>query len=310
MAFETPYNFPGRSATPAAYDPVRADLQRIQHQIFPGLDKPSASNNGAPALTYGEHTCGGWEIAWAQIVGPSHRISEDSLGYAMHCRYDAPGPDKHAPHGVSLVLADGVGGGARGDIASHALVRHCLAIGSLHANANATHPGLLLEGLSTADSAVNRSLAARTPLPGAATLAAAWLDSRAQGWISRVGDARLSIWNIHTGQLLPLLADQSYANLGELPPHPSHWSAPARMVGAGLMGAPEVHPLSLAAQEILMLSSDGLHQWLSSADTLPRQGVSGTRLADFAQALAMHARETGSDDDISVLLLRAPNPIS
>lgn len=309
MTFETPCKLPSDSAMPTAHSPHRVARQHVQHGIFPGLEEPPASDNGSLVLTCGEHTSCGWEIAWAQIVGSSHRISEDSLGYALHHSHDAANLGKSDLLGISLVLADGVGGGARGDIASHALVKHCLETGSLHANANVHHPGLLLEGLSTADSAVSRSLAARTPLPGAATLASAWLDSRAQGWISRVGDARLGIWNIHTGELLPLLADQSYANLGEPPPHPSQWHAPARMVGAGLMGTPEVHPLSLAAQEILVLSSDGLHQWLNNTGTPLRQSVPATRLADIAQALAIHARETGSDDDISILLARALKPI-
>lgn len=273
-------------------------------RVFPGLESPptNAGNNLLSSGTYEHH---GWQLAWAQIIGPKHCVTEDTLGFAVQ---EGSG-DTQSGHCISLVLADGVGGGARGDIASHALVTHCLHMGQRHAAANGQDREWLLKNLVEADQAVNRALAAHTDLPGAATLSAAWLDSCGRGWITRVGDARLSIYDPCTGQLAPLLADQSFANLGEKPPQPGHENAPARMVGAGLAGEPQLHSLTLKAGEILCLSSDGLHEWHhafpGTTDSDSDACDKTPHLLRIARLMALCARQAGSDDDISVLLARA-----
>lgn len=245
---------------------------------------------------------GGWEMGWAQVVGRRHRLCEDSMGIAWSGASAGINPYGPVCQAITLALADGVGGGARGDVASHALVQHCL--GLQHPSDRSAGPSPLLAGLGLADAAVNKSLATLTSMPGAATLAAAWLDGSGRGWISRVGDARLSILQPATGQWQPLMADQSYANLGEAPPLPEQLHAPARMVGAGLLGTPEVAPFTLCTGEVLMLSSDGLHEWLGDSSASFTQHIQAPHLGDLARRLALLARENGSDDDISVLLAR------
>lgn len=272
--------------------------------IFPGLESPP-KNTDNTLLSSGTYAHHGWQLAWVQIIGPKHQVTEDTLGFAVQNN----GGLAQSGKGIGLVLADGVGGGARGDIASHALVAHCLHAGQRHASTDAPDREWLLKALVQADQAVNRALAAHTDLPGAATLSAAWLDAHGQGWITRVGDARLSIYDPCTGQLSPLLADQSFANLGEAPPQPGHENAPARMVGAGLAGAPQLHAFTLRAGEILCLSSDGLHEWhhaLPGAEALGTNACDSTLpLLQMARQLAVNARQAGSDDDITVLLARA-----
>lgn len=269
--------------------------------IFPGLECPP-KNTDNTLLSSGTYAHHGWQLAWAQIIGPKHRVTEDTLGFAVQeggCH----------TQGISLVLADGVGGGARGDIASHALVTHCLHASQRHASTDVPDREWLLKELGQADQAVNRALAAHTDLPGAATLSAAWLDAQGRGWITRIGDARLSIYEPCTGHLSPLLADQSFANLGEKPPHPGHENAPARMVGAGLAGEPQLHSFTLKSGEILCLSSDGLHEWhhalpgTTASD--PNACDNTLHLLQMARQMALCARQAGSDDDISVLLARA-----
>jgi serine/threonine protein phosphatase PrpC len=304
MAIETPYG------KPALMSGVRSEAQRRSQEgapaarqwVFPPLHDAPQSLHGQLILNTGAVQRGGWEIGWAQIVGKRHSLCEDSMGASWSGLSAGIGPHDSAEQAIAVVLADGVGGGARGDVASHALVQHCL--GLQHPAAGATGPYSLLAGLGLADSAVNKSLATLTTMPGAATLAAAWLDGSGSGWISRVGDARLSILQPATGLWQPLMPDQSYANLSEPPPLPEQLHAPARMVGAGLMGTPELAQFSLCPGEVLMLSSDGLHEWLRDASGLLASYTQAFSLEDLAQGMALLARGNGSDDDISVLLAR------
>jgi serine/threonine protein phosphatase PrpC len=273
-------------------------VKKNRRWIYPPLAKSPRRMSAELVLASGFFERANWEVAWAQITGLRHSQCEDSIGAAWRA------PGSGSPRQTSslvLTLADGVSGGARGDIAAHTLVRHCLGLGE--AGAGAPDWAALNEGLGLADSEVNKSLAAFTTLPGAATLAAAWLDASGHGWITRVGDARLSVTRPGMGQWQPVLADQSYVNLGETPPCPEQRHAPARMVGAGLMGTPEIVSFSLSPAETLMLSSDGLHEWLGDSAELMDDPSCGD-LANLACSLAMRARENGSDDDISVLLAR------
>jgi serine/threonine protein phosphatase PrpC len=279
------------------------DAPAARQWVFPPLQDAPQSLHGQLMLNTGELQRGGWEIGWAQVVGKRHRLCEDSMGIAWSGASAGIAPHEPAVKALKLILADGVGGGARGEVASHALVQHCL--GLPHPADGAIGPTRLLAGLCLADAAVNKSLATLTTMPGAATLAAAWLDGSGRGWISRVGDARLSILRLGAGSWQPLMADQSYANLGESPPLLEQLHAPARMVGAGLMGTPELAPFTLCAGEMLMLSSDGLHEWLGDSTGLLTQTTPATpTLGDLARRLALLARENGSDDNISVLLAR------
>lgn len=304
MAVETPYRL--MSPTGQTIHPGHAAHAQAggsnDHGMWvePGLQTPPTSQHGELVLTSGSRSTTAWEWAWAQVIGQRHHYSEDSLGVKW-LRTAPSNSGQQADESVVLVLADGVGGGARGDVTSHALVRYCL-------NDIAIEPGSavqpqLVSQLAGADSAVNRALAAITTRPGAATLAAVWLAPDSQGWVCRVGDARVSLLHTASGAVTPLLADQSYANLGETPPHTDDLHAPARMVGAGLMGEPEVASMSVRPDEILMLSSDGLHEWLKAGDSARLNWDSAT-LEDAAKTLVLLARDRGSDDDISVLLAR------
>jgi serine/threonine protein phosphatase PrpC len=298
MAFETPYGMPAPSRLSQSVSAPEADQAPkplSRSWSFPPLEAPPQSVHGEWVLNSGAAAHGGWEVAWAQAVGKRHRLCEDSLGLAW-C-----GPAQGRQQGLVVALADGVGGGARGDIASHALVSHCL--GAAFDPTMGPRQDQLATLLAEADATVNKSLAALTTMPGAATLAAAWLDSSGRGWLCRVGDARLSVLQLTTGNWQPLMADQSYANLGETPPTPDQWHAPARMVGAGLMGQPELVPFAIQSDETLMLSSDGLHEWLNT-DLDLAQPIWQQTLLEQVRHMVERARHQGSDDDISVLLVR------
>ncbi len=249
----------------------------------------------------------GWQLGWSQVIGCRHAlVCEDSLAHAART---PPGRSPGGPQALCLAVADGVGGGARGDIASAALATHCVSL-----------PGELLghaEGISQwmvlAEGQVQLKLREVSYAPGAATLAAAWLlplvatDGAlgAQGHILRVGDARLYRFNGH--DLACLTSDQTYASVGESPPEGATADDPARMVGTGFTGRPEVVPVQLSAGDTLLLCSDGLHRGLGT-ESMARLLRQGGALGACAERLAQGARRAGSDDDITVQLARVNLP--
>jgi serine/threonine protein phosphatase PrpC len=86
---------------------------------------------------------------------------------------------------------------------------------------------------------------------------------------------------------------------------------PAQFAGCGRLGEPEWQHLTLGAEELLMLVSDGLHASLGAADwsaALARKIPVGTRvtLADLQSLLYLliqTAQRLGSEDDITGLVV-------
>lgn len=251
--------------------------------------------NRIEELTHGVASSSGWKLSWAQIVGTRHRITEDACAYRIVSRSAAA---EASSTGLYLAVADGVGGGARGDIASQALVKHCMAMPERLQSEAAS----VADWMRLAEGEVQRALRTVTFSPGAATVAAAWLDADGNGHIQRVGDARL--YRVYvTGEVEALTADQTYSQVGETPPPGADGEDPARMVGTGFMGEPDLQSLSLQPGEALLLCSDGLHRGL---DTMAIAGLllDHATLEDACIGLAETARAAGSEDDISVLVAR------
>ena len=272
-------------------------MRNTQGRAAHGLSEPDMR-----LADHGGATLSGWQLGWAQVIGSRHAsLSEDSLAHAGRV---LPGSAPDGPSALCLAVADGVGGGARGEVASAALAGHCVAVpAELLGHADGISKWMLL-----AEGQVQLKLREVSYEPGAATLAAAWLlpacgtpASGAHGHILRVGDARL--YRFDGEQLVPLTLDQTYASVGEAPPEGATADDPARMVGTGCTGRPEVVPLQLAPGDTLLLCSDGLHRGLTSQDMaeLLRQGGD---LGACALRMTQAARRSGSEDDITVLLAR------
>lgn len=265
-------------------------------------------------LAAGSGRCGEW--VWAHItrIGKRHSavggVCEDAAGVRVG--------EVALRGGIHLALADGVSGGARGDIAAAALVRHCLHWSPEHSITLSSWIG------DAADIAVRRALAASTPEPGAATLAAAWLGPDGSGTLSRIGDCRAYVWQapVYVGdtlQVRQLLPDQTMAYMGYASPLSPKACQPAHMVGNRSTGTPELLPISVPPGSGLLLCSDGLH------DVIDVAGLARQLAALFAESslisapsqfesvchnLIEHAQELGSDDDVSVLLVARTLPLA
>jgi protein phosphatase len=240
---------------------------------------------------------GGLTAAYASEAGSGHACNED-------CCSHVPSAERPGFCGV----ADGVGGGAHGEIASSVLLTHCAQA----PKETYRDPARLIDWLTRADARVREAIARRTNLAGAATLAAAWFPSQSTAYLLNVGDCRAY-------QLKPrkqryaiqqLTVDQTYASLSQQPPPNGRPDDPARMVGAGAVGSPPVVKAQIRERDLLLLCSDGVHKFVSDeqiADVVTGGISDGSSLETICDALVHAAKRNGSHDDASALLvLRRP----
>jgi len=257
----------------------------------------------APAFAQQWHWQGGLTAAYASEAGSGHARNEDCCSHVPS-----------AEHPGFCGVADGVGGGAHGEIASSVLLRHCArAPKEIYGD-----PAKLLDWLNRGDSKVREAIARRTDQTGAATLAAAWFPTQRTAYLLNVGDCRVyqlrprNRTRGHGGRyaIEQLTVDQTYASFAQQPPPNGQPDDPARMVGTGAVGTPPVVKAQLRDQELLLLCSDGVHRFISDeeiADLVSRGLGAGGSLEGVCDALVRAARRNGSQDDASALLvLRRP----
>ena len=240
---------------------------------------------------------GGLRAAYASVTGTSHERNED-------CCSHVPSAERPAFCGV----ADGVGGGAHGEIASSVLLRHCA-----QAPKSAwSDPAKLVAWLARADGEVREAIARRTDQAGAATLAAAWFPSPGTAYVLNVGDCRAYQLKPHGKGygIQRLTVDQTYASLAQEPPPNGKPEDPARMVGAGAVGTPPVVKAQLRERDLLLLCSDGLHKFVPDvqiAGIVAAGQAERKSLEYICGELVRAAKKNGSRDDASALLvLRRP----
>jgi serine/threonine protein phosphatase PrpC len=237
---------------------------------------------------------GGLLAGYASETGVEHAQNED-------CCSHVPSAANPSFCGV----ADGVGGGAHGEIASSTLLAHC-ARAPLEVYRD---PARLTEWVTRADTEVRAAIARRTDKAGAATLAAVWFPARGAALIVNVGDCRVY-------RLQPrgaccfierLTQDQTYAMLAQHPPANGSADDPARMVGAGAVGTPPVIRVRFHARELLLLCSDGVHKFVDDMEIagIVAQGLAGQQpLKLICAGLVAAAKNNGSHDDASALLVQ------
>jgi protein phosphatase len=213
-------------------------------------------------------------------------------------------------HGVFLV-ADGMGGGAAGDVASRAA---CFYIKDALDSRAGARPAPLVETLSLVRDATNRAsawirgitgqLGARTI--GTTLIALAFDPARPDRAVAlHAGDSRLYRWR--TRHLEPLTIDHSAANtlgvedLGELPA--SMRGMITRAVGVRDEVELEENELTVLPGDVFLLCSDGLYNMVSAPEVAPHFAAGAADLDALAHELVRQANLAGGYDNISVLLV-------
>jgi len=228
---------------------------------------------------------GGIEIGAASAGGSYHPENEDS--------YLTPLDNTSG----LLAVADGVGGGAHGKIASACLIR-CI---EKLTPALLRKDSRLEQWLHEADDTVAREIAKHTERRGASTFVAAIPGKFGNRWqITWAGDCRAYLLSSHA--LRQLTIDDTYEHLGETPPAGVAPDDPARMVGSGAVSKANHATVQLGAGNTLLLCSDGIHKYLSSAEI--SKGLQRPEsLNERCRKLVNQAHINGGTDDATIIAI-------
>lgn len=191
---------------------------------------------------------GGFEFVSSSCLGLHHDENED------HARIG----NRPVPW---LIVADGVGGGALGAVASRLLVERFEA----YAAKGKVTPETFSSWLSETDQIIAAELAERGQGAGASTFAAAVAETRSgTAWtILWVGDCRAYLYR-GGDHLEQLTTDQTYAAMGETPPSHAGTDDPARMVGCGAIAHHGWRQATMRPGDTLFLCSDGVHRFVDA----------------------------------------------
>ena len=199
-----------------------------------------------------------------------------------------PGTGRYRELGALLAVADGVGGFPDGEGASAS------AVGALRESYYAapetwTPEHALRESFEHANQAVLSG-----GMPGRATTLSA-LALLSHRWVvGHVGDTR--VWQLRDGALTQLTEDHHL-------PHAQFGALITRACGLDRQLNPDIRSGALAAGDVYLLSSDGVHEVLEPA-ALVEELARDAHAQDIADAVVRRAYDTGSHDNVSACVVR------
>lgn len=258
-------------------------------------------------------------------VGRTREHNEDAylvadLADALPLAFEGAGAspyDFDATGGALFLVADGLGGAAAGEVASH------LAAEAAFKAMRAALPGAaadptrfataLRDAVLAANAAIHRTAAERADLRGMATTitAAALLGDTV--YIAQVGDSRAYL--VRGGAARQITKDQSLVqrlvDAGELTPEQAETSARRNIIlqalGADHTVKVDVTHQPLRRGDVLLLCSDGLSGQLRATE-LGDAARAAADLDVLCDALVDRANETGGPDNITVIAARFDGP--
>ena len=228
-----------------------------------------------------------WRFAATSDVGRVRRDNQDA-GYV--------GPNL-------IVVADGVGGAARGDIASSATVE---AVSKLDVPANDDALSTLAATIHLAHDRLAEIVEAHSELDGTSTTLTAAVFDGTQLSIGHVGDSRgyllrdgalQQITSDHS--LVQSLVDEGRITEEEARVHP-HRNLILKAIDSVHEPEPDLFTVPLQAGDRILFCSDGCSGVLEN-DTLAALLV-GDSLENVASGLVVSALDAGSSDNVTVLV--------
>jgi PPM family protein phosphatase len=214
------------------------------------------------------------------------------------------------PHPPLLLVADGMGGHAGGELASHIVVDQIVS--TYRGQKKKTAPiDQLLNCIHNAHQAVRQTAARQIELEGMGSTVAAAILTPKRLYAANVGDSR--IYLVRGGHIHQLSLDQSVvADLmrkGELTPQEALVSPQRSQLNMSISSRREtIEPyttdFALEAGDAVVLCSDGL--WSLVPDALILAAVESLPPQKAADQLAALANQNGGLDNISVIVARLP----
>ncbi len=237
-------------------------------------------------------------------IGKVRDTNEDSHGYVAPAN-----PAQARSHGWLFVLADGVGGHDRGEVASRTAV-DCLVEGFREARAHEPHTTLLPRLAQQANLKIYEAghAAVGSKARMASTLVACALRHD-RSVIAHVGDSRCYL--IRRNRATLLTGDHTVASehvrLGLISAAEAAQSANRhkllRSLGNDLFVNVDVNQTQVVPGDVLLLCCDGMHGALEESD-MTRLVTQNRDLAEAAKQLVALANERDGSDNISVQLIR------
>lgn len=208
--------------------------------------------------------------------------------------------------GLLYVVADGMGGAAKGELASRLAVR--TLVEHYFADPDPDLRSSLWRAVRAANDAVYRDAMANPANQGMGTTLTALLLRESKVYFGHVGDTRLYRWR---GQRLERLSRdhslvQELVDRGTLTPeqarvHPER-NRVLRVLGTGQTVDVDTGVEKLALGDTFLLTTDGLHNELSDAQISHIVSTSGREASGQLTQAAL--RESGGPDNITVVWVR------
>jgi serine/threonine protein phosphatase PrpC len=244
------------------------------------------------------------EFAERTDVGRVRDHNEDYLGSAAPAN-----PLQVRTHGWLFVLADGVGGQEKGEVASRAAVENVIA-GFRKAKDGEPHSALLPRLLQQANAhIIETAVAGGRDSTGMATTIVACALRYDRVTVAHAGDSRCYL--IRNGKATQITRDHTIATeqvrLGLVSTQEAAESSTrhilSRALGTELVVNVETNDHQIYAGDILLLCSDGLHGSVEASEIAALCGH-GLDLLIAAEKLVALANDRGGNDNISVQIIR------
>jgi serine/threonine protein phosphatase PrpC len=214
---------------------------------------------------------------------------------------------KIGERGSLMIVSDGMGGAAGGEIASN------LAVKTIREKLQSLNPGLnITDQLSEAIDSANQTIwdfaVANPQLAGMGATITAVLVNKTVAFIAHVGDSRAYL--IRGDQIKQLTKDQSYMqwliDAGVIKPEQAG-SIPQNVIMQALGANPTVQPeliaVDLSQGDCLLLCSDGLSNKVDEAE-IKQLVITAPSLTLACKHLVSLANDRGGEDNITVVIAR------
>jgi len=243
------------------------------------------------------------DLEFTQLSDPgrTREQNEDYLGYLLPAT-----PAQARAHGWLFALADGVGGQEQGEVAARIAVETLLS-GFRESSVREPHAALLPRLVQTANArVVDAGLASGAAIATTLVACALRFDRVV---VAHVGDSRCYLIRRNRATALTrdhtLVDEQARMGLisAEDAAHAATRHVLSRSLGSGLFVAADVAENQVAAGDVLLLCSDGLHGSVT-AQEMARAVSETDTLVGAAEKLLELANQRDGSDNISVQLIR------
>lgn len=217
-------------------------------------------------------------------------------------------------HGV-FAVADGMGGHAAGEVASHLAVEAIEeTLAKRTEQLEVSIPELLLQAVEDANQRIARQMDEHPECRGMGTTVVIAVVHGGHFWVAHVGDSRAYL--LRDNELRQLTTDHSLVNelvrLGMLSREQAardpRRNVVTRALGSGTVVVPDIQHEQLLAGDRILLCSDGLTTMLGDRTIRELLSQPDLSLDEICMRLVQAANDAGGEDNVTVVLVELEGP--